>query len=55
MLEVIDRILLAVSRQSWDRLTMALAAASVLYILGLVGYLARQLDQRSPGPEDCGA
>ncbi len=55
MLEIIDQILLAVSRQSWDRLAMALAAASVLYILGLVGYLARQLDQRSTSPEDRGA
>jgi len=52
MLEIVDQLILSVPRQYWDTVALVLALASVLSVLGLLGYLARKLDRNEPFSDD---
>ncbi|MCS7255194.1 MAG: hypothetical protein NZ562_01050 [Thermomicrobium sp.] len=48
MLTLIDQLIRTLPRQHWDSIALVLAAVSMLVVVGLIGYLARQLEQHEP-------
>ena len=52
MIELLDNVLLEVSRATWDGIAMALAALTIINTLAMLAYLARRLTRQAVEPEN---
>ena len=50
MIDLLDNVLLEVSRVTWDRIAMALAALAIIDALAMLAYLARRLTRQAAEP-----